>query len=164
MTHFDYDENATSVLSDNLHEASFVPPRTEGDALQFRELMCVLRFADMALKSFFAWSTKNLDGAMATKKIASIEDQIELVKALNEKERLKAEQHHGNEYSSDWQVAHLHLAEMQALQVVKEVAARMIQSIFGAEDSQTLLNSKPEYSMRQAPCPMSYQAALLKPS
>jgi len=170
MTHHDYEGNATTILSEGLASNSvenlvFTPPRSEGEPLQFRELMCILRFADMALNAYYNLSRKKqMDGnGAANKVVTSIEDQIAWVQELNEKEQHAQQQSQGSyQQGVEWRTAHLQLAEMQALRVLKEISAQMIQNTFGHEESQSLLNSEPSYSMRKAPCPLSHQMELLK--
>lgn len=164
MTHEDYNSNATSILTEGLSKSeneSFVPPRTERDALRFREIMCVLRFADMALNDYYDLISKHHQ--QQGRIIRSLQDQIDMVKELNRLEQQsQKEQQQSYQQSIEWRIAHLQLAEMQALQMLKEVTAQMIRELFTQDENQTLLNSSPTYSMRHTLCPLSYQMELLK--
>ena len=130
LTHHDYNGTATELLRDNLATAaSFRLPVAHGDALHFRELMCLLRLADMALRSY--------------------ERPFEEARA-----RLQELWDH-NETSSriEWMSRYMIYSEMEALQVVKDLAAQLLHQSFGHEGSH-LLNSEPAYTMQQTPCPI----------
>ena len=158
MTHHDYNETATRLLRTNLGSSSspFHAPPTKKDALQYREIMCILRLCKMA---FDVYKT-------------TVEEQTKLVRSLNlQKHTMEQQQAEDDEdvnvdrsLEQEWMMAHVQLAELQGLEVLRDNAMRWMKHFLQPEyqDPNALLNSAPEYTLRNAPCPWKYQLQLLE--
>ncbi|KAL7567940.1 hypothetical protein ACA910_019651 [Epithemia clementina (nom. ined.)] len=178
MTHLDYDRTATRLLRDSLSTSTssdpFYPPPIKNGPLQFREIMCILRFCQI---SFQMYNT-------------TVDQQERLVMELNQgKKKWKddAQQtkqsiqdntfsyHHDDDDDDDdlaldewphqeWMIAHVKLAELQALQVLRDNAMKWMHHFLLPEydNPGELMNTAPEYTLRNSPCPWKYQMELIE--
>ena len=190
MTHRDYnntndDETATDMLRNHLmvstsswtssassfssfsSSSSFIPPPTKNDALQYRELMCILRLSKMAMQLYNT----------------TVDEQVQVVRSLNDKRDLnRAKQQEDQqqqvkeeeEEERNWKLAHIKLAELQALQVLRENVMQWMDQFlrqYNNNDNKDyhhnnnpsdLLNTAPEYTLQNVPCPWNDQMALLE--
>lgn len=139
LTHNDYDGNATEVLRHALQlnygveSAPALLPVTN-DALEFRTLLCMARMSSTALSRFER----------------TIGEQQQYVSQLN-KEAFG---------SRNWTVAHLHLGEMQTLELIKKMAFVALRRTFGDNVLDTK-HGDPAFSLREQPCPLPYLTRLL---
>lgn len=132
LTHHDYNGTAQSLLQENLINADTFILPPPKDALEFRTLMCMARMAQTALGRFGV----------------STADQEKKVTRLNREP--------GAFQSRNWTVAHVRLGEMQTLEALKGVAFASLRAF---EDK---MNSAPEYTMRDKPCPRANLQPLLR--
>jgi hypothetical protein len=133
LTHHDYNGTAQTLLEENLFNVdTFILPRTN-DALEYRTLMCVARLAQTALRQFGV-------------SVADLEDQVT---------RLNREP--GAFQSRNWTAAHLKLGEIQTLEALIGVTLASVRLSFPDK-----MNSAPEYTMRDKPCPRANLQPLLR--
>jgi hypothetical protein len=130
LTHKDYNGNAVAVLKENLYNNSFLPEiqvkesdglDSPGHALEFRTHFCLARLASEALSRYET----------------PIIDEEDIVARLNRR----------SFGTKEWTAAHLRLAEMQALEVLRGV------SFSAAREYEELRNKSPPFRIHDAPCP-----------
>jgi hypothetical protein len=132
LTHHDYNGTAQSLLQENLFNVETYILPPTKDALEFRTLMCMARLTQTALGRFGV-------------SIADLEDQVA---------RLNREP--GAFQSRNWTAAHVKLGEMQTLEALQGIA------FAGLRAFPDKLNSAPEYTMRDKPCPRANLQPLLR--
>lgn len=172
MTHRDYNQTATRLLRDHFSSVTssskpFDPPPTKKDALQYRELMCVLRLCQMAFQMYNTTVDEQMNlvrSLTREKNMLHNEQQSVSAKATTNSNESVSLENQQNKRRQQWMMAHVKLAELQALQVLRDNAMKWMVHLLRPEydNPRDLLNSAPEYTLRNAPCPWKYQEALLE--
>ena len=131
LTHYDYNGQATALLTQHVDDLSYFLPEAPGHGLEFRTILCIARFASTALERFGR----------------SLPDQYDLVARLN-KNRNAVQ-------SKEWMIEHIRLGEMQTLEALKKVAFSNLRA-YGDR-----MNSEPAFTMRDNPCDRKHLQPLL---
>ena len=152
LTHHDYDGQAVTLLRENLNVKDYVlPPATDNaNALEYRTLMCMARLASTALQRFQG----------------TIQEEIDLIHSLAK--QYDVNHRNASTVSSQntplpmvlWRIRHVRLGEMQSLQAIKDVAFSKLRAQYGNDLSVYMDSSKPDFVMRNEPCPPTYWRTL----